>query len=111
MTRSASNAPQSQSTSSPVIRVGTSGFSYTAWRGKFYPEDLSSKKFLSYYAERFPTTEINNTFYRIPTAGLVENWRDAVPAHFLFTLKVSQAITHRKKLRGAEPEMQRIFRF
>src|SRR5262245_6493072 len=91
---------------SPRIRVGTSGFSYTEWRGKFYPADLSPKKFLSYYAQHFPTTEVNNTFYRIPTPTLVRNWRNEVPPEFQLTLKVSQIITHRKNLKEVEPEMQ-----
>jgi len=108
MTPRASSTPQSESANAPRILVGTSGFSYTAWRGKFYPSDLSPKKFLSYYAQHFPTTEINNTFYRIPTPALVGNWYDEVPAAFQFTLKVSQAITHRKKLKAVDSEMQRF---
>jgi len=108
MTPRASSTRQSESANAPRILVGTSGFSYTAWRGKFYPSDLSPKKFLSYYAQHFPTTEINNTFYRIPTSALVGNWYDEVPAAFQFTLKVSQAITHRKKLKAVESEMQRF---
>jgi uncharacterized protein YecE (DUF72 family) len=108
MTLQASNTPQSEAASTPRILVGTSGFSYPEWRGKFYPPDLSPKKFLSYYEQHFPTTEINNTFYRIPTVGLVGNWHDEVPAEFQFTLKVSQIITHRKKLKAVDAEMQRF---
>src|SRR5882672_11311439 len=103
-----SNALQLESANTPNVLVGTSGFSYTEWRGKFYPPELSPKKFLSYYAQHFPTTEINNTFYRIPTAALVGNWRNEVPAEFRFTLKVSQIITHRKKLKGVDSEMERF---
>jgi len=108
MTPRPSNTLQSEDTHTPRILVGTSGFSYPEWRGKFYPPDLSPKKFLSYYVQHFPTTEINNTFYRIPTTALVENWRDEVPAEFQFTLKVSQIITHRKKLKAVDSEMQRF---
>lgn len=90
------------------VFVGTSGFSYPEWRGKFYPKELSPKKFLSFYAEHFLTTEINNTFYRIPTPSLVKGWYEGVPGNFLFTLKVSQEITHRKKLKGADEEMRRF---
>jgi uncharacterized protein YecE (DUF72 family) len=103
-----SNTAQSEFVGTPRIFVGTSGFSYTAWRGKFYPSDLSPKKFLSYYAQHFPTTEINNTFYRMPTTALAGNWYDEVPAEFQFTLKVSQIITHRKKLKTVDAEMQRF---
>jgi uncharacterized protein YecE (DUF72 family) len=90
------------------IFIGTSGFSYKEWKGLFYPEDLPSKKYLSFYAQHFKTTEINNTFYRIPTYQLTESWYSEVPADFLFTLKLSQAVTHRKKLKNAEEEMERF---
>lgn len=92
----------------PEIRIGTSGFSYPEWKGVFYPEDLPSKKYLSFYARHFKTTEINNTFYRIPTFQLTESWHAEVPEDFSFTLKLSQAITHRKKLKNAEAEMERF---
>jgi uncharacterized protein YecE (DUF72 family) len=108
MTRQPSNTLQSEGASTPRIFVGTSGFSYPEWRGKFYPPDLSPKKYLSYYAQHFHTTEINNTFYRLPTPALVGNWHDEVPAEFQFTLKVSQIITHRKKLKAVDSEMQRF---
>jgi uncharacterized protein YecE (DUF72 family) len=92
----------------PPIFIGTSGFSYPEWKGTFYPEDLPSKQYLHFYAEYFKTTEINNTFYRIPTFQLTESWYGQVPADFSFTLKLSQAITHRKKLKNAEAEMERF---
>ena len=87
------------------ILIGASGFSYKEWRGIFYPETLSPKKYLSYYAEHFETTEINNTFYRLPTVKLIEGWYGEAPAGFLFTLKLSQKITHIKRLKGADDEM------
>jgi uncharacterized protein YecE (DUF72 family) len=90
------------------ILVGTSGFSYPEWRGKFYPKELPPKKFLSYYAQHFSTTEINNTFYRIPTPQLVQGWYKEVPERFLFTLKLSQEITHRKKLKDVDDQMRRF---
>jgi len=89
----------------PRVFVGTSGFSYKEWRGIFYPEDLPAKKYLSFYAERFHTTEINNTFYRLPTTKLTEGWYAEVPADFSFTLKLSQKITHFKKLKNVDEEM------
>ncbi|MFY9556329.1 MAG: DUF72 domain-containing protein [Blastocatellia bacterium] len=88
-----------------LILVGTSGFAYKEWKGIFYPEDLSPKKYLSYYSGHFHTTEINNTFYRMPTAKLCEGWYDEVPDDFSFTLKVSQRITHFKRLRNVDDEM------
>ena len=87
------------------VFVGTSGFAYKEWKGSFYPEDLSAKKYLSYYAEHFRTTEINNTFYRMPTAKLCEGWYAEVPEGFSFTLKVSQRITHFKRLKNVDDEM------
>lgn len=88
-----------------MIFVGTSGFSYKEWKGSFYPEDLPVKQYLSFYAQHFHTTEINNTFYRIPTKKLTEGWASEVPDDFSFTLKLNQKITHFKKLKNAEEEM------
>jgi uncharacterized protein YecE (DUF72 family) len=87
-----------------VLRIGTSGYSYKEWKGGFYPENLSAAEMLSYYARRLGTVEINNTFYRLPTAKLVEGWASQVPADFRFVLKVAQRITHFKRLKGVEEE-------
>ena len=102
---------RSKTTSTPAdtedgrILVGTSGFAYKEWKGVFYPADLSAKKYLAYYAEHFRTTEINNTFYRMPTAQLCEGWYPEVPDDFRFTLKLSQRITHFKRLKNVDSEM------
>jgi uncharacterized protein YecE (DUF72 family) len=85
-----------------VILVGTSGYNYPEWKGSFYPADLPATKFLPYYAERFPTVEINYTFYRMPTPKLIAGWRAQVPSSFRFTLKAPKRITHDKRLRAAE---------
>lgn len=87
------------------ILVGTSGFAYKEWKGSFYPADLPAKKYLSYYAGQFHTTEINNTFYRMPTTKLCEGWYSEVPDNFSFTLKLSQRITHFKRLKNVDDEM------
>jgi uncharacterized protein YecE (DUF72 family) len=79
--------------------VGTSGWSYTSWRPKFYPEGTKSAAFLSYYATRFTTMEINYTFNHLPTEKNVAQWIAATPEDFTFALKASQQITHRKQLR------------
>jgi uncharacterized protein YecE (DUF72 family) len=81
------------------VHVGTSGYNYEAWRGSFYPEDLSSKKMLAYYAEQFDTVEINYSFYRKPTPKILEGWAGQVPERFRFALKAWQRITHQKRLR------------
>lgn len=82
--------------------VGTSGYSYKGWKGGFYPEKLPQKEMLSYYAQRFSTVEINNTFYRMPKQSVLESWAQQVPESFRFVLKAPQTITHRKRLAGAE---------
>jgi Uncharacterized conserved protein len=92
------------------IVVGTSGYNYPEWRGTFYPEKLSTSKMLAYYAERFPTVEINYTFYRIPTEKLLTGWADGTPASFSFTLKAPRRITHDSKLQRCEDLTQTFCR-
>ncbi|PWT80548.1 MAG: DUF72 domain-containing protein [Acidobacteria bacterium] len=86
------------------LYAGTSGYSYKEWKGSFYPEDLSAKDMLSYYAGRLPAVEINNTFYRLPQRAMLENWHSQVPDEFRFSLKASQRITHFKRLNAVEEE-------
>jgi uncharacterized protein YecE (DUF72 family) len=86
------------------LHVGTSGYSYKEWKGSFYPEDLSAKAMLAYYAKRLPAVEINNTFYRMPQQSVLEQWRSQVPAGFRFSLKAPQRITHFKRLKETEEE-------
>jgi uncharacterized protein YecE (DUF72 family) len=81
--------------------VGTSGFSYPAWRGSFYPPKLPPAKMLAYYAERLATVEINNTFYRMPKPEMLAAWAATTPAEFRFAPKAPQQITHRQKLAGS----------
>lgn len=81
--------------------IGTSGFSYPAWRGSFYPDKMPPAKMLGYYAERLRTVEINNTFYRMPKAEALRAWADSTPAGFRFAPKAPQQITHRQKLVGS----------
>jgi uncharacterized protein YecE (DUF72 family) len=83
------------------VRVGTSGYSYGAWRGRFYPETLKPAEFLAFYARQFSTVEINNTFYRMPQAALLERWASETPAEFSFVLKAPRRITHEKRLSDA----------
>src|SRR5688500_4301891 len=83
------------------MRVGTSGYSYKEWKGSFYPEKLPDKEMLRFYGERFKTVEINNTFYRMPSARILEGWAQEVPEGFAFVLKASQRITHQQKLKDS----------
>jgi uncharacterized protein YecE (DUF72 family) len=90
--------------------AGTSGFAYREWIGPFYPEGLPAAQMLRFYAGRLPAVEINNTFYRMPKAALLESWAEQVPAGFRFVLKASQRITHRKRLRDVGEETAYLLR-
>src|SRR6185437_8021207 len=91
-----------------MIWIGTSGYNYPEWKGSFYPADLAAAKMLPYYADRFPTVEINYTFYRAPTEKLLAGWSRATPDSFRFTLKAPRRITHDAKLSGVS-ELTRNF--
>src|SRR5690606_13809290 len=88
------------------LLAGTSGFSYKAWQGSFYPERIAAKDMLSHYAQRLPTVEINNTFYRLPKPDVVRGWRAQVPDEFRFAVKAPQRITHRKRLRDCADDLK-----
>ena len=90
--------------------VGTSGYAYKEWKGSFYPDDLPAAKMLSYYAERFQTVEINNTFYRVPKTSVVETWTAQVPPGFKFVLKASQRITHMRRLKDVDEPLSYMLR-
>ncbi|MCD6707239.1 MAG: DUF72 domain-containing protein [Thiobacillus sp.] len=81
------------------LHIGTSGWSYDHWEGPFYPEGLAAGKRLVHYVGRFSSVEINTSFYHLPAAATVDQWRDAVPAGFVFSAKASRYITHMKKLK------------
>ena len=87
------------------LLTGTSGWQYKEWKGSFYPEDLPTDEMLSFYADHFSTVEVNNTFYRMPKASVLENWAASVPSDFRFVLKASRRITHFSRLKesAAEP--------
>ena len=86
-----------------MIWIGTSGYNYPEWKGTFYPADLSTAKMLPYYAARFPTVEINYTFYRMPTEKLVSGWASQTPSPFKLTLKAPRRITHDSRLKDCAP--------
>jgi len=91
------------------LRVGTSGYSYSEWKGTFYPEDLKPADMLAYYAARLPSVEINNTFYRMPRRSVLETWAAQVPDTFRFAVKASQRITHIKRLKDVAEECDFLF--
>jgi uncharacterized protein YecE (DUF72 family) len=83
------------------LLTGTSGFSYKEWKPSFYPADLPAAGMLRFYGERFPTVEINNSFFRVPSEAILCQWSEQVPETFAFALKAPQQITHRKRLKEA----------
>lgn len=88
--------------------VGTSGWHYDHWRGPFYPEDLAKSKWFSYYMGRFPTVELNNSFYQQPKDETWNGWRDAAPDGFRFSIKANRFITHTKRLKDCHDPLSRF---
>src|SRR5215470_5452698 len=86
------------------ILLGTSSFTASGWEGSFYPKEMKSTSYLSYYAKQFRTVEIDSTFYGTPSAKAVESWYEKTPADFLFAAKVPQAVTHDKVLVDCDSE-------
>lgn len=87
----------------PVL-IGTSGWQYRHWRGRFYPEGLAQDRWLEHYAARFRTVEVNNAFYRLPQASTFARWAERTPDDFVVAVKVSRYLSHVKRLRDpAEP--------
>lgn len=94
---------------SEKIFIGTSGFSYKHWKENFYPTDLNQKKWLNYYSRFFSTTELNTTFYHLPLTSTVENWHNQVSSDFLFSVKASGYITHRKRLNDCKESVDLFY--
>jgi uncharacterized protein YecE (DUF72 family) len=84
------------------IHIGCSGFYYEHWKNRFYPDIIPKKEWLSYYAMYFNSVELNNTFYRLPKKSAIEKWYNETPDHFKFSVKGSNYITHKKKLKDTE---------
>ena len=80
--------------------AGASGYSYKEWKGNFYPESIRPDAMLAWYAERLPTVEINNTFYRMPKTSVLESWAKSTPEGFRFAIKASRRITHMARLKA-----------
>lgn len=84
------------------IHIGTSGYSYKHWAGRYYPRELKASEWLSYYLRDFDTVELNNTFYHLPTEDAFDNWRKSTPQGFTFAVKGSRFLTHMIKLKDPE---------
>ena len=91
------------------VYIGTSGWSYKSWAKAFYPEDVPKNRHFEFYATQFPTVEINNTFYRLPTRAAVKAWRDKAPPGFVYAIKGSRFITHMKKLANLDGALKKFF--
>ncbi len=88
--------------------VGTSGWQYRHWRDTFYPTDVPASRWLEYYAERFQTVEVNNTFYRLPQATTFRQWAERTPDDFVVAVKMSRYLTHVKRLQDPEEPVSRF---
>ena len=84
------------------VLIGTSGWTYRSWRGRFYPKYLTPPSYLSFYANSFTTTEINTSFYHLPLASSYEKWARLVPDNFVFSIKATRFITHIRHLVNVE---------
>ncbi len=89
--------------------LGTSGWSYPDWKGRFYPEDLPQRKWLPFYSDHFNSVEINMTFYRFPKPETLKGWLDKTPSNFTFTLKANRQITHYKKLQDVKGDLRYFY--
>jgi uncharacterized protein YecE (DUF72 family) len=90
----------------PDIRVGTSAFTAAGWEGTFYPAGMQPREFLTYYATKFNTVEVDSTFYRTPTRSTIIGWANKTPPGFVFALKIPQVITHEKCLEDCDEEFK-----
>lgn len=93
-----------------MLWVGTSGWQYKHWRGRFYPQKLAAARWLEHYAERFATVEVNNTFYRLPNPTTFKDWGARVPADFAMAIKASRYLTHYRRLREPEEPVSRLMK-
>ncbi len=91
-----------------MLFVGTSGWQYRHWRRVFYPDKLPQREWLRYFAGRFQTVEINNTFYNLPERSVFERWRRDTPDDFVFAAKMSRYLTHLKRLHDPQEPVQRF---
>jgi uncharacterized protein YecE (DUF72 family) len=91
----------------PRLWAGASGYAYKEWQGSFYPEKIQPEAMLGWYAERLPSVEINNSFYRMPKVEVLANWAQATPEAFRFSIKASKRITHDARL-GADAAAEAV---
>jgi uncharacterized protein YecE (DUF72 family) len=92
------------------VLVGTSGWSYKEWKGAFYPPKMAPDEMLAFYASRFTTVEVNNSFYRIPSEKVLAGWAEQVPGDFRFVLKASRRVTHNSRLADEDGSLEYFLR-
>jgi uncharacterized protein YecE (DUF72 family) len=92
-----------------LYRIGTSGWNYKHWRGRWYPQAVPVKRWFEHYAEVFDTVEINNTFYRWPKEEVFDAWREQTPPGFIYAVKANRLITHMKKLATPDEPLERLY--
>ena len=91
------------------LRVGTSGWQYKHWKGRFYPKELPTAKWLDHYTRFFDTVELNNPFYRQPEKKTFEKWRRSVPDDFVYAVKLKRFITHPSSRQWAGPAGNHLY--
>jgi uncharacterized protein YecE (DUF72 family) len=95
-------------TTTVTVYLGTSGWQYKDWRGRFYPEGVAQKRWLEFYAERFDTVESNNAFYRLPERKTFQNWKERTHDDFVWAVKASRFLTHMKRLKDPHEPVKRF---
>ncbi|MCU4183548.1 DUF72 domain-containing protein [Acidiferrimicrobium sp. IK] len=90
------------------LLIGTSGWQYKDWRGRFYPGGVPVRSWLEHYSQRFATVEVNNAFYRLPEAATFEKWATATPDDFVVAVKASRYLTHVRRLQNPEEPVGRL---
>jgi uncharacterized protein YecE (DUF72 family) len=93
-----------------LLRIGTSGWQYKHWRGRFYPQKLAAARWFEHYVERFATVEVNNTFYRLPNPETFGQWARRVPPDFAMAIKASRYLTHYRRLRDPDEPVARLMK-
>jgi hypothetical protein len=96
--------------SDPNLLLGTSAFTANGWSGTFYPAGMKPTDYLSFYATKFKTVEIDSTYYGPPSASTVMGWRDKTPSDFIFAAKAPQTITHEKVLVDCDPDSSNLLK-
>src|SRR2546423_866782 len=101
--------PPHQQLNITSVRIGCSGWQYRHWKRDFYPAELPQSRWLEYYAARFDTVEVNNTFYRLPEAATFAAWGRRAPRGFVYAVKASRFLTHMKKLKEPKEPLRLFF--